>query len=132
GIACDVESYIYLPLLEEVGYLPTQKYADGAEILAYSEAIARHFALYRDACFQTRVEHMQWDEAAAQWILSTQRGDRMRARHVCIAAGALKRPKLPRITRIESYAGPSFHASRWDYAYTGGDSRGGLVGLRGK
>jgi cyclohexanone monooxygenase len=132
GIACDVESYIYLPLLEEVGYLPTQKYADGVEILAYSQAIARHFDLYRDACFQTRAEHLEWDAAAAQWIVSTGRGDRFRARFVCIAAGPLNRPKLPGIPGVESFAGHSFHASRWDYAYTGGDSRGGLVGLRGK
>ena len=132
GIACDVESYIYLPLLEEVGYLPTQKYVDGAEILAYSHAIARHFDLYRDACFQTRVEHLRWDEAASRWILSTQRGDRLRARYVCLAAGPLSRPKLPGIPGIEDFEGHSFHASRWDYAYTGGDSRGGLVGLRGK
>jgi len=132
GIACDVESYIYLPLLEEVGYLPTQKYADGAEILAYSQTVARHFDLYRGACFQTRVEELRWDDAASQWIVSTHRGDRIRARFVCLAAGPLNRPKLPGIPGIESFAGHSFHASRWDYAYTGGDSRGGLVGLRGK
>jgi hypothetical protein len=79
GIACDVEAYIYLPLLEEVRYLPTQKYADGAEILAYSQTIARYFDLYRDACFQTRVEHLTWDETASQWIVATHRGDRIRA-----------------------------------------------------
>jgi cyclohexanone monooxygenase len=132
GIACDVESYIYLPLLEEVGYVPTQKYADGAEILAYSQAIARKFDLYRDALFQTRVEDLSWDERDSRWIVSTNRGDRFRARYVCLAPGPLNRPKLPGIPGIESFEGHSFHASRWDYHYTGGDSSGGLVGLRGK
>jgi cyclohexanone monooxygenase len=132
GIACDIESYTYLPLLEEVGYVPKQKYADGAEILAHSQAIARKFDLYRDACFQTRVTELRWDEAASRWILSTNFGDRMRAHYVCLATGPLNRPKLPGIPGIEEFEGHSFHASRWDYHYTGGDSSGGLVGLRGK
>jgi cyclohexanone monooxygenase len=132
GIACDIESYTYLPLLEEVGYVPKQKYADGAEILAHSQAIARKFDLYRDACFQTRVTDLTWDEAAARWIVSTNHGDRMRAHFVVLATGPLNRPKLPGIPGIEEFEGHSFHASRWDYHYTGGDSSGGLVGLRGK
>jgi cyclohexanone monooxygenase len=132
GIACDIESYTYLPLLEEVGYMPKQKYSDGQEILDHSQAIARKFDLYRDALFQTRVEDLTWDEKASRWILSTNHGDKIRARYVCLATGPLNRPKLPGIPGIEEFEGHSFHASRWDYEYTGGDSTGGLVGLRGK
>ena len=132
GIACDIESYTYLPLLEEVGTMPEQKYSDGREILAHSQAIARKFDLYRDALFQTRVEDLSRDEASARWIVSTHRGDRIRAHYVCLATGPLNRPKLPGIPGIEEFEGHSFHASRWDYDYTGGDSSGGLVGLRGK
>jgi cyclohexanone monooxygenase len=132
GIACDIESYTYLPLLEELGYVPKEKYSYGPEILAHSQAIARKFDLYRDACFQTRVTELRWDEADAHWVISTNHGDRMRARFVCLATGPLNRPKLPGIPGIEAFEGHSFHASRWDYHYTGGDSNGGLVGLRGK
>lgn len=132
GIACDVESYTYLPLLEEVGYLPRSKYADGVEILEYSQAVAKKYDLYRDACFQTRVQEICWDEEAARWIVSTHRGDRMRAHYLCLATGPLNRPKLPGIPELERFAGHSFHASRWDYAYTGGDAEGGLTGLANK
>ncbi len=132
GIACDIESYTYLPLLEEVGYVPKEKYSAGKEILEHSQAIARHFDLYRDACFRTRVEELRWDEDAARWVVSTNRGDRMRARWVCLATGPLNRPKLPGIPGIGDFEGHSFHASRWDYRYTGGDSEGNLTGLRGK
>ena len=132
GAACDVESYIYLPLLEEVGYLPVEKYSRAPEILAHSRAIGRHFDLYRNACFQTEVTDLTWDETSARWIITTNRGDAMRARFVVMANGPLHRPKLPGIPGIESFKGHAFHTSRWDYAYTGGDPDGGLVGLEGK
>ncbi len=132
GIACDIEAYIYLPLLEETGYMPTQKYATGAEIFEHCKRIARKYDLYRDTCFQTRVTELRWDEDAARWIISTDRGDCMRARFVCMALGVLNHPKLPGIPGIEDFEGHSFHTSRWDYAYTGGGSDGSLTGLRGK
>ncbi|MDA0372111.1 MAG: NAD(P)/FAD-dependent oxidoreductase, partial [Actinobacteria bacterium] len=132
GAACDVESYIYLPLLEEIGYMPTEKYSKAPEILAHSQAIGRHFDLYRNACFQTEVTEIRWDDDDARWTISTNRGDRMRARFVIMANGPLHRPKLPGIPGVESFAGHSFHTSRWDYEYTGGSSNGGLAGLADK
>ncbi len=132
GAMCDVESYVYLPLLEEVGFIPREKYTRAREILAHSQAIGRHYDLYRNACFQTEVTEMRWDEPSRRWIIHTQRGDRMRARFVCMSNGPLHRPKLPGIAGIESFKGHSFHTSRWDYAYTGGGPDGGLEGLKGK
>jgi len=132
GAACDVESYIYLPLLEEIGYIPTEKYSRAPEILAHSRAIGRYFGLYDHAVFQTEVTRLDWDETAGRWIISTNRGDAMRARFVIMANGPLHRPKLPGIPGVESFKGHSFHTSRWDYAYTGGDSSGGLTGLKDK
>ncbi|MEO6084683.1 MAG: NAD(P)/FAD-dependent oxidoreductase [Umezawaea sp.] len=132
GIHCDIESYIYLPLLEELGYVPRWRYAPGEEIRQHSQAIAEHFDLYRDTCFQTRVTGLRWDDDAAEWIVSTNRGDRMRARYVVVSSGTLSRPKLPGIPGIETFAGHTFHTSRWDYDYTGGDADGGLTQLADK
>jgi cyclohexanone monooxygenase len=132
GAACDVESYIYLPLLEEVGYIPTQKYSNAPEILEHSRNIARHFGLYDNACLQTEVTDLTWDEGERRWIISTNRGDRMRARFVVMANGPLHRPKLPGIPGVETFARHSFHTSRWDYDYTGGDSTGHLHRLHDK
>jgi pentalenolactone D synthase len=132
GVRCDVESYIYMPLLEELGTVPTEKYATGPEIFAHLQAIARHYDLYRDALFQTSVTELRWDEAAGQWLVCTDRGDSIRARYVCMSIGLMHRPKLPAIPGLESFGGHSFHASRWDFAYTGGDSHGGLTKLRDK
>ncbi len=132
GAACDTESYIYLPLLEETGYIPTEKYAKGPEIFAHSQRIANHFDLYRDAMLQTAVSEVRWDDSSNMWIVSTDRGDKFQTRFLCMANGPLNRPKLPGIEGIESYKGHSFHTSRWDYAYTGGDSYGNLDGLKDK
>jgi cyclohexanone monooxygenase len=132
GAACDVESYVYLPLLEEIGYIPKEKYSRAPEILAHSQAIGKKFDLYRDACFQTEVTELRWDDAAMRWIISTNRGDKMRARFVVMSNGPLHRAKLPGIPGIESFKGHAFHTSRWDYAYTGGSSEGDLTGLRDK
>ena len=132
GAQCDIEAYIYLPLLEELNYIPKEKYSHAPEILAHSRAIGEHYNLYANACFQTEVTEMRRDEDAARWIVSTNRGDRMRARFVAMSNGPLNRPKLPAIPGVETFKGHTFHTSRWDYGYTSGDSNGNLTGLRDK
>ena len=132
GIRCDVESYIYMPFLEELGYMPSEKYASGEEILAHCEAIGKHFNLYSNACFQTKVTAIEWNDDVARWVIRTNRGDEMKARFVSLGGGILHRPKLPGIPGIEAFQGKSFHTSRWDYSYTGGDANGNLTGLKGQ
>jgi cation diffusion facilitator CzcD-associated flavoprotein CzcO len=132
GAMCDVESYVYLPLLEELNYVPSEKYVHAAEILAHSRAIGEHYGLYDNACLQTEVTAMRWDQGEQRWIVSTNRGDEMRAKFVTMANGPLHRPKLPGIEGINEFAGHTFHTSRWDYDYTGGGPSGGLTGLAGK
>ncbi len=132
GAACDIESYIYFPLLEETGYMPVERYSKAAEIRAHCKRIAERFRLYDDACFSTQVTSLEWDAAASRWLVETDRGDRMQARFVVLTTGPLNRPKLPTIPGIESFAGHSFHTSRWDYAYTGGSATEPLDGLNDK
>lgn len=132
GIRCDVESYVYMPLLEETGFIPSEKYAKGAEIFEQCRLIGEKFDLYRDALFQTLTETLTWDEDKRRWIVATNRGDRIEARFVVSATGLYSSPKLPGIPGIENFAGPSFHTSRWDYSVTGGDADGNLTGLQGK
>ncbi|MFE7271731.1 flavin-containing monooxygenase [Streptomyces sp. NPDC057623] len=132
GIHCDIESYVYLPLLEEIGYVPRWKYSPGEEIREHAQAVARHFGLYEHACFQTQVTELRWDEEESEWTVRTDRGDEMRARYVVVSSGTLSQAKLPGIPGIETFRGHTFHTSRWDYAYTGGDASGGLTGLAGK
>ena len=132
GAACDTEAYIYLPLLEELDYVPSQKYAHAPEILSHSQNIAKKYNLYENACLETEVTALNWDEPASRWIIQTNRDDKFKARFVIMSNGPLHRPKLPGSEGINSFRGHTFHTSRWDYGYTGGDSNGRLNGLKNK
>ena len=132
GAQCDIESYVYLPLLEETGYIPKEKYSFAPEIFAHAQRIGRHFNLYDRACFQTQVKDARWDDESRRWKIVTDRGDVFEARFVIMSSGPLNRPKLPAIPGIEKFKGHTFHTSRWDYDYTGGDTTGGLDKLGDK
>ncbi|KXS96860.1 hypothetical protein AC578_7382 [Pseudocercospora eumusae] len=132
GAQCDIESYIYMPLLEELGYMPTEKYAYASELLAHSERIGKRYGLYERTLFQTEVHEMRWDEASSLWTIKTDRNDDIKSRFIIPAAGPLHRPKLPGVKGIDKFKGKSFHSGRWDYKYTKGHNRGDLTGLGDK
>ena len=123
GIQCDNDAYCYLPLLEETGYMPPRKYANGYEIYDYFKLIADKFELGKDALFHTLVTSLRWDDSIKRWHVGTNRGDNIRARFVIMANGLLNIPKLPKIPGIHDFKGKMFHTSRWDYDYTGGSYR---------
>src|SRR5688572_21922421 len=124
GAQCDTASFVYMPLLEETGHMPTEKYAHAPEILEHSQRIGKQFGLYDDALFHTEVTDLEWDGERSRWIVRTNRGDEFTAQFVAMGTGPLHVPKLPGIPGIESFRGHSFHTSRWDYGYTGGDPSG--------
>ena len=132
GAQCDIESYSYLPLLEETGYIPKLRFSYASEIYEHAQRIGKHFDLYKDAVFQTWVTELRWLEDESMWLVATNRGDEMLARHVCLGTGPANRPRLPGIPGVEKFTGHSFHTCRWDYEYTGGGPDGGLTGLADK
>ncbi len=132
GAQCDIESYVYMPLLEELGYVPTEKYAHADELFEHSRAIAEQYNLYDQALFQTRMIDAVWQEETNSWKVMTDRGDEIEARYLILATGNLTRPKLPGIPGIEEFKGHMFHTSRWDYSYTGRDGEQDLSDLGDK
>ena len=124
GAQCDTAAFIYLPLLEETGHMPTEKYTHAPEILQHCKNIGAQFDLYDQALFSTEVTGLEWDDAAKRWIIRTDRGDKMLAKYIAMGTGPLHRPKLPGIDGINDFDGHAFHTSRWDYEYTGGDPGG--------
>jgi cation diffusion facilitator CzcD-associated flavoprotein CzcO len=138
GCMCDVESYTYLPLLEETGYMPTERYASATEIFEYTQLMGRTFDLYPHSLFQTEVTDAVWNDETRRWLVTTSRGDQLSTRFLVLAGGILHKPKLPGIQGIEGFSGKAFHTSRWDYTFTGGsattpmdklaDKRVGIIG----
>ena len=133
GAQCDTASMVYMPLLEETGHMPTEKYAHGPEIREHCQRIGKHFGLYDEALFHTEVTALEWNDERARWRVRTNRGDDFTARFVSMGIGPLHVPKLPGIPGIDEFEGHAFHTSRWDYAYTGGDPTGApMTGLADK
>ncbi|TYB51791.1 NAD(P)/FAD-dependent oxidoreductase [Nonomuraea sp. PA05] len=124
GAQCDTASFVYMPLLEETGHMPTEKYAHAPEILEHCRRIGKHYGLYDNALFHTEVTDLTWDETRSRWLIRTNRGDAFTAQFVAMGIGPLHVPKLPGIPGIDDFRGHAFHTSRWDYAYTGGDPSG--------
>lgn len=121
-----------MPLLEETNYIPTEKYAKAPELLEHSRRIGRTFGLYEKAVFHAEANEIIWNEESSRWIIKTDRGDTFRTRFFATASGPLNMPKLPGVPGIEKFKGHSFHTSRWDYDYTGGDLYGNLDKIKDK
>ncbi|WIM93197.1 NAD(P)/FAD-dependent oxidoreductase [Actinoplanes oblitus] len=128
GIHCDIESTVYMPLLEEVGYVPQWRYAPGEEIRQHCIAIAEKFDLYTGALFHTKVIELRWDDETTLWTVKTDRGDEFQTRYVTVSSGTLTQPKLPGVPGIEKFAGHTFHTSRWDQHYDLTGKRVAVIG----
>jgi cation diffusion facilitator CzcD-associated flavoprotein CzcO len=132
GVMCDVESYQYLPMLEELEYIPTRRYAFGEEIRQHLQRVADRFELVPDALFHTGVTRTMWDDDAGRWQVHTDRGDQLSCRYYVLAVGILNLMKLPAIPGMDDFGGRAFHTARWDYGYTGGGPGQALTGLGDK
>ncbi|NKZ09535.1 NAD(P)/FAD-dependent oxidoreductase [Mycolicibacterium septicum DSM 44393] len=132
GVMCDVESYQYLPMLEELDYIPSRRYAFGEEIRLHLQAIADRFDLIPDALFHTGVTETVWDDEDGRWKVHTNRGDELSCRFYVLAVGILNLMKLPAIPGMDDFAGRAFHTARWDYGFTGGRPGEALTDLGDK
>ena len=124
GAQCDTASFVYMPLLEETGHMPSEKYAHAPEILEHCQRIGKQFGLYDNALFHTEVTGLEWDERRTRWVIRTNRGDEFTAQFLSMGTGPLHVAKLPGVPGLRDFTGHSFHTSRWDYEYTGGDAFG--------
>ncbi|POS68648.1 hypothetical protein DHEL01_v212958 [Diaporthe helianthi] len=144
GLMCDVEGFVYLPLLEETGYVPKHKYSYGDEIRGQSERIAAKWGLQGQFC--TKVDKQVWDEQRHQWVVDLRRTFTkdgasepekltVYADFVVAAGGVLSVPKVPKLAGWSDFRANkhTFHTSRWDYAYTGGSQeKPDMTKLKGK
>ncbi|KAF2708187.1 FAD/NAD(P)-binding domain-containing protein [Pleomassaria siparia CBS 279.74] len=118
GLACDIESYCYLPLLEETGYMPKHRYSSGEEVRTYAESVAQKWGLVDSAVFQTKADKLVWDEENKEWqvdLVQTRKGEQVqrlniRAKFVATVNGVQNWPKIPGFPGILDYQGDIFHS----------------------
>ncbi|EKG09415.1 hypothetical protein MPH_13557, partial [Macrophomina phaseolina MS6] len=144
GLMCDVEGYVYLPLLEESGFVPKNRYSYGYEIRANAEHITRKWGLSNRALFSTQVNHQRWDEDTGRWsvALVKNRGHgreplalTVHAQFLINAAGILPTPHIPKLPGLADFRRSKqlFHSARWNYNVTGGTQENPeLINLKGK
>ncbi|KAK8126977.1 uncharacterized protein PG998_002736 [Apiospora kogelbergensis] len=129
GLKCDVEGYCYLPLLEESGFIPQDRYSHGDEIRRNAEHIAAKYGL--QGMFCTRFVAADWNEPEGRWdiMLRRQLGPAheevdfaISTQFLITATGLLSSMSIPSLPGIEDFRREKklFHAARWDYDYTGG------------
>ncbi|KAF2150320.1 monooxygenase [Myriangium duriaei CBS 260.36] len=141
GLMCDIESYTYLPLLEETGYMPKHRYSYGHEIRDYANLVAKKYGIDNSAVFQTKAEKLEWQESTKEWevdLVQTRKGQppkklNVRSQFVVTANGVLNWPKIPNLPGVLDFKGDTFHSSRWEYSITGGSQEDpSLTKLRDK
>ena len=132
GARSDSDSYIYCysfdrDLLQEWEW--SERYPEQHEIRAYLEHVTDRYDLAKDIRFETRVTAATFDEDAAAWTVETDTGERVTARFVITAVGALSAANTPSFEGVGSFRGASYHTGRWPHE--GVDFSGLRVGVIG-
>ncbi|KAK8065115.1 hypothetical protein PG997_011862 [Apiospora hydei] len=131
GLQCDVEGYCYLPLLEESGFVPQNRYSHGEEIRRNAEHIAAKFGL--QGMFCTSLVAANWNESGGRWDVTLRRqlgpaheelnaAFTISTQFLITATGPLSSMSIPALPGLDDFRQEKkvFHAARWDYDYTGG------------
>jgi cation diffusion facilitator CzcD-associated flavoprotein CzcO len=132
GAACDIESLEYsYSFSEELQqeWKWSHRFAPQPEILAYMNHVADRFDLRRDIQFETRVTSAAFDEAQQNWLVTTDHGDRVKARYCVMATGCLSAPKPVEYPGLDSFKGKRYHTAYWPHEPV--DFSGERVGVIG-
>lgn len=132
GARCDSESLYYsYSFLEDIeqSWPIQERYPKQPEILRYLNHVADRIEIRKHFSFNTRVVSLVFDDAANQWIVTTESGDVQRCRWVVTAIGCLSKPIEPTYVGEETFAGRLLYTSRWPHEPVDfGGQRVGVVG----
>ena len=132
GARCDGESltysYSFSESLQQEWSWP-DRYSLQPDILAYLNHVADRFDLRRDIQQESRVTRAVYDDAAGEWAIETDAGERFAAAFCIMATGCLSVPKQPPFKGLERFEGEWYHTGQWPHEpvdFTG--KRVGVVG----
>jgi 4-hydroxyacetophenone monooxygenase len=131
GARVDVGSHFYCYSFEPADHW-TEYFSQQPELAAYFTNVMMKYGVDHHCHFNTEVTAATWNDSASTWSVTVRNTDgsvsSLEAEAIISAVGSLNRPRLPDIEGMDSFAGPSFHAARWDHSV---DYRGKTVALVG-
>ncbi|MFI5095493.1 MAG: flavin-containing monooxygenase [Candidatus Acidiferrales bacterium] len=114
GCACDIPSHLY-----SFSFDPypdwSRMYPGQQEIHDYMKRCVERYKLAAHIRVNTRFHEAIWDETEGAWHITAAEGMHIRARVLVSGVGGLHVPQYPKLQGVESFAGPKFHSSTWDY-----------------
>ena len=132
GAACDVQSYTYLPFLDETGFIPSKRYVSQTEIADYAELLVDHFDIRKHINFLQKVVGVEYVDFG-KWkveILDLENDAKAEvlANHIVCANGPLSSPRMPEFGGMDKFKGESFHTAEWDQNANLKGKKVGIVG----
>jgi cation diffusion facilitator CzcD-associated flavoprotein CzcO len=126
GCACDTPSHVYsFSFARNPSW--SRVFAEQPEIQAYLLDVAERFSIIPHIHFETDAIKSTWDNGLQRWVVETNRG-RYHAQFLVLGQGPLHEAQIPKIPGLDSFAGTTFHSSRWRHDY---DLRGTRVAVIG-
>lgn len=131
GARVDTQGAIYQYSREDLwrDWSYSELYPSWAEVREYFHYVDKKLDLSRDIRFNTRVTAAEFDEAARQWVIKTDKGSVVRARYFVLCTGFGSKPYIPAIEGLASFAGECHHTGLWPQE--GLDFTGKRVGVIG-
>ncbi|ROO89768.1 cation diffusion facilitator CzcD-associated flavoprotein CzcO [Actinocorallia herbida] len=127
GCACDVPSPMY-SFSFELNRNWTELFAPQPEIQRYLAHCAEKYDVKKHIRFDSHVEAVEYDDAAARWNVALGDGEVLRPRAVVSGVGALHVPNFPEVPGLETFQGKAFHSAEWDHSYDLSGKRVAVIG----
>ncbi|KAI1761691.1 FAD/NAD(P)-binding domain-containing protein [Hypoxylon sp. FL1150] len=132
GVRCDVPAHVYQSSFDpNVNW--TEQFAQGPEIRAYWQGLARKYDVYKYLKSSHRVDELNWDESKSVWNvkvnnLSTGETLTQEFDFVLTAIGRFNAWRLPNYDGINDFKGLLRHASNWDPEFDPTGKRVAVIG----
>ena len=105
-----------------------RRFADAPEIQAHMQRVAAQHGVNPHLRLGTRLTAAHFDEASGHWHLTTEHGQRLRARFFVCSTGPLSQARFPDIPGLADFQGRLLHSARWDAAADLAGQRVAVIG----
>jgi cation diffusion facilitator CzcD-associated flavoprotein CzcO len=114
GARVDSDSQIYQFTQDEVqGYPWPERFPDHNELRKYFAWVDSKLNFSKDIQFNTRVASAQFDDGRNQWLVTSEGGESVWARHLIMSTGSTTKRYTPEFKGLDTFKGQAYHTNRW-------------------